>query len=378
MKKVRVVMVTGASLPTLDAVVHYTSNLLHEMRRLRPQWEWIWLCRRAHWYHCPIVSRDGVRLVRPNHTWSSRDKRFAAAATRYLRPDIVHIQEQIHSFHETNAAVAIANATPARVVTTMHEFHIELPSVRYTIDTVNCSDYLIANDTRTWERCLEQAGRTPDVRGWSPANIEPVERVAEAASSSSLITTFGVMNRIKSFEPVLQALIDLRTLRSDLQWQLVGPIQHDLERYYRQVLAESWINFTGRVGRDAVRTALSNTRVMVLPYNDGASTRRTSLQTSWAFGLPIVTTWPDADEPAIVDGYNCLLVRSGESEEWKDAIGRVLDDPGLAQRLREGARATARKFSWDNLARLNLDAYDCVLRRDFSRDPRSVTAAVHQ
>jgi glycosyltransferase involved in cell wall biosynthesis len=378
MKKVRVVMVTGASLPTFDAVVHYTSNLLHELRRLRPQWEWIWLCRRAHWYHCPIVTREGVRLVRPNHTWSPRDKRLAAAATRYLRPDIVHIQEQIHSFHETDAAVAIANATPARVVTTLHEFHIELPSVRHTIDTVSRSDYLIANDTRTWERCREQTGRTPDARGWSPANIEPAEKLAEAASSSSLITTFGVMNQIKSFEPLLQALTDLRTSRSDLQWQLVGPIQQDLEPYYRQLLAASWINFTGRVGRDAVRTALSKTGVMVLPYNDGASTRRGSLQASWAFGLPTVTTLPDAAEPTIVDGYNCLLVRSGEPQEWKEAIARVLGDPGLAQRLREGARATAHKFSWDNLARINLEAYDSVLRLDLPRDSRSVAAAVHQ
>ena len=370
MKKVRVVMVTGASLPTFDAVVHYTSNLLHELRKLRPQWEWIWLCRRAHWYHCPIVMREGVRLVRPNHTWSNRDKRFATATTRYLRPDIVHIQEQIHSFHETDAAVAIANATRARVVTTLHEFHIELPSVRHTIDTVKRSDYLIANDTRTWERCREQTGRTPDARGWSPANIEPVEKVAEAASSSSLITTFGVMNQIKSFEPVLQALMDLRTSRSDLQWQLVGPIQRDLEPYYRQLLAASWINFTGRVGRDSVRTVLSKTGVMVLPYSDGASTRRGSLQASWAFGLPTVTTLPDAAEPTIVDGYNCLLVRSGEPQEWKDAIARVLGDPDLARRLREGARATAHEFSWDNLARLNLEAYDSVLRRDLARFPQ--------
>ena len=378
MKKVRVVMVTGASLPTFDAVVHHTSDLLHELRSLRPQWEWIWLCRRARWYHCPIVDRDGVRLVRPNHTWSARDIRFAAAATRYLSPDIVHIQEQIHSFHETDAAVAIANSTQARVVTTLHEFHIELPSVRHTIDIVKRSDYLIANDSRTWDRCREQTGRTPDARGWSPANIAPVEGAADVATSPSLMTTFGVMNRIKLFEPVFQALTDLRTSRSDLRWQLVGPIQHGLEPYYRQLLAAQWVTLTGELGRDAVRSALSRTEVMILPYNDGASTRRTSLQASWAFGLPIVTTAPDADEPAIIDGYNCLLVRSGQAHEWKEAIGRLLREPGLTKRLREGARATAQKFSWSNLAKLNLDVYDSMLRRDLANDSRGTAAAVRQ
>ncbi len=377
MKKVRVVMMTGASLPTFDAVVHYTSSLLHELQRLRPQWEWIWLCRRAHWYHCPIVTRDGIRLVRPNHTWSARDKRLAVAATRYLSPDIVHIQEQIHSFHETDAAVAIANATRARVVTTLHEFHIELASVRYTIDTVKRSDYLIVNDSRTWNRCREQTGRIPDARGWSPANIEPVDQAAEIASSPSLITTFGVLNRIKLFEPVFEALTALRRLRSDLRWQLVGPIQLDLERYYPQLRSAPWITFTGQLGRDAVRSALTRTAVMTLPYNDGASTRRGSLQASWAFGLPIVTTAPDANEPSIVDGYNCLLVRSGDPQEWKEAIGRVLSEPDLARRLREGALATARKFSWGNLAGLNLEAYDSLLlRHNSSRDSGGAATAV--
>jgi glycosyltransferase involved in cell wall biosynthesis len=378
MKKVRILMVTGASLPTLDAIAHYTSNLLHELRNLRPQWEWIWLCRRARWYHCPIVTRDGVRLVRPNHTWSARDRRLAAVATRYLSPDIVHIQEQIHSFHETDAAVAIANSTQARVVTTLHEFHIELPSVRHTIDTIKRSDYVIANDSRTWDRCLEQTARAPDARAWSPANIEPVEREAKLDSSSGLITTFGVINRGKSFESVFQALSDLRASRSDLRWQLVGLIQPELERYYRQLLAAKWVTLTGKLGRDAVRSALSRTEVMILPYNDGASSRRTSLQASWAFGLPIVTTAPDADEPSIIDGYNCLLVRSGRPQEWKEAIGRVLREPELVKRLREGARATAQKFSWGNLAKLNIEAYDSLLRRDLSQDSRVAAAAVQQ
>src|SRR5208282_4924854 len=345
---------------------------------LRPQWEWIWLCRRARWYHCPIVTRDGVRLVRPNHTWSARDIWLAAGAARYLSPDIVHIQEQIHSFHETDAAVAIANSTQARVVTTLHEFHVELPSARHTRDTVKRSDYVIANDSRTWDRCREQTGRTSDARGWSPANIMPVEGAADLASSPCLMTTFGVMNRIKSFEPVFQALTDLRTSRSDLRWQLVGPMQHDLERSYRQLLAAQWVTFTGKLGRDAVRSALSRTQVMILPYSDGASTRRTSLQTSWAFGLPIVTTAPDADEPAIIDGYNCLLVRSGKPQEWKEAIGRLLGEPELAKRLRQGARATAQKFSWGNLAKLNVEAYDSVLRRDLFHDSRGTATAVRQ
>jgi glycosyltransferase involved in cell wall biosynthesis len=363
MKKVRVLMVTGSSLPAFDAVVHYTSNLLHELRSLRPDWEWIWLCRRTKWYHCPIVTRDGVRLVRPDHTWSARGRRFAALATRYLSPDIVHIQEQIHSFHETDAAVAIANSSRNGIVTTLHEFHVELPSVRHTIDTVKRSDYIIANDARTRDRCIEQTGRIPDARGWSPASIAPLEDAAESAGAPGLVTTFGVINRIKLFEPVFQALAELRTLGSDLRWQLVGPIQHDLRQYYRRLLAADWVTFTGTLGRDALRNALSRTAIMILPYKDGASTRRTSLQTSWAFGLPIVTTAPDADEPAIIDGYNCILVRSGSPQEWKDAIARLLGDREMRMRLREGSRATAQKFSWGNLAGLNFAAYDAVLER---------------
>ena len=69
---------------------------------------------------------------------------------------------------------------------------------------------------------------------------------------------------------------------------------------------------------------------------DGASLRRTTLHAAWAFGIPAITTPPPCDEPAIVDGENCLLVREPTPACWADAIARVLDDPALEARLSEG------------------------------------------
>src|SRR5262249_34548926 len=122
-------MVSGNAPPVLDGVGDCTDRLLAELARQRPRWRWLWLCRRPRWFHAPLARRGGVTVLRPCHSWSPRGRALAAAVARAARPDLVHVQEQIHSFHETDAAVRLAGAAAAAgaaVVTTLHEYHVEL------------------------------------------------------------------------------------------------------------------------------------------------------------------------------------------------------------------------------------------------------------
>ena len=102
---------------------------------------------------------------------------------------------------------------------------------------------------------------------------------------------------------------------------------------------------------------------MPLPFADGASLRRTTLQAAWAFGLPVVTTPPDRPTDAIADGENCVLVREPTPEAWAEALGRVLTDHALAGRLRAGSLAAAERFSWARLAAAHVEIYEGLLAR---------------
>jgi glycosyltransferase involved in cell wall biosynthesis len=358
-------MVSGHAPPVLDGVGDYAAALTAELARQRPSWRWTILTRRPGWRAWPIAFGPGYRIVRPNRTWSERGCRRACDTLRRLAPDIVHIQDQIHSYFETDAAPRLAASAGCPVVTTLHEYHVELPSVVHTDDLVRGSTALIANDARNAERCLERTGRDP-ARWWSGSTVAPPGQGESIAREDDLVTTFGFLSALKSVDDPLAALKRLRERGRPLRWRIVGPFHPERNPAHSrlaQVTEPGQVEFTGAVpGRGPrLRRLLAPSRVMLLPYADGASLRRTTLHVAWAFGIPVITTPPPCAEPAIVDGENCLLVSEQTPEAWESALERLLSDPDLEARLSAGGLRSAETFGWPALARRHLDLYDRLL-----------------
>ena len=363
----RVLMVSGASPPLIDGVGDYTSRLLEALARRRPGWRWRWLARRPRWFHPPLTIQGGLLLIWPGVGWTPATIDRAERWVRRLRPDLLHVQDQIHSYYETDAAPRLAAAAGCPVVTTLHEYHVELPSVGRTTELVGLSSAVLANDARTAARCLDQSGRAVDRVLWSPSNI-PVpasrERIAPVAG---LVVTFGLLGAIKAVDRVHAGLALLREHRTELRWRIVGPFdpaRDPLHAELARAMPEPWVEFTGGFPRpDDPRLGrlLAEASVMALPFADGASPRRTTLQAAWALGLPVVTTPPPMAEPSIIDGENCLLVREPTAEAWSAAFARILDDPALEARLRAGSLAAADRASWARLADAHLGIYETLL-----------------
>jgi len=279
------------------------------------------------------------------------------------RPRIVHIQDEIHSFHETAAAVELATHAKrvgAGVVVTLHEYHTEKPSVKYTDQLVSLADAVIVQDARNAQRCTDRTGQVPAAMGWSPANIEPPP--THVPQVPGRLVTFGLISPGKGFELVYEALKQMRTSRPYLTWYIMGPFdpaQNDYHRDLKRQFTEPWVVFTGGGAKElnelGFRSTLASASLMVLPFSDGASPRRTTLQAAWAFGLPTVTTAPEVNEPEIRDGENCLLVPGGSTSAsdqlrgWTSAIAQLLDDAALREHLSAGSRVAARVHSWRRL-----------------------------
>jgi hypothetical protein len=75
-----------------------------------------------------------------------------------------------------------------------------------------------------------------------------------------------------------------------------------------------------------------------------------------ASGAPVVSTGNVGVLEYARDGDNALVVPIGDVEAMCAALGRVLDEPDLAARLREGGARTARSFTWTRII-AELDAY---------------------
>ena len=367
MRRRKLLMVSGNGPPIICGIGDYTANLLQTFQYLRPEWDWTWLCRRSRWFNAPISSDRGLRMIRASHTWNPLGRELTTAIVRLVKPDLIHIQDQIHSYFETDAAVEIAKAAKCPVVVTLHEFHHELPSVRHTVQLVKAADAVISNDARTSKRCREYTGRVPDLQGWSPANVLPLRSEQVIKPISGLLTTFGLISRIKQLPIVFETLQHLRQQGLDLHWRIIGPFNPANDLYHSELAQRfnvPWVEFTGGfhdIHDRRLRTFLAESDAMVLPFADGASPRRGSLQAAWAFGLPVITTPPPVKEPDIQDGINCLLVEESTPQSWGTAIERVLHDRKLREQLCAGSHAMAERFSWERLVHLHLEIFNKLL-----------------
>lgn len=107
-----------------------------------------------------------------------------------------------------------------------------------------------------------------------------------------------------------------------------------------------------QVGRQLLAADLA-----VLPFDDGAELRRSSIAVVAAAGLPLVTTRPSAAEPAFTDRHNVLLCPPRDPQSLAAAIAAVADDATLRGELRQGALALAEShFSWRRAISAMVDA----------------------
>jgi glycosyltransferase involved in cell wall biosynthesis len=183
-----------------------------------------------------------------------------------------------------------------------------------------------------------------------------------------LVVTFGFLSAIKGMTQLYLSLERARDRIPELRWRIIGPFNPDRDPHHAVLANElrgDWVEFVG--GRDpddpVLRHWLSEAAVMALPFADGASARRTSLHTAWAFGLPVVTTPPPCPDDVVRPGVNCLVAPLDRPDLWEAAVSDILTDEACARRLAEASRETAQRYGLDELVQAHLQTYDAIIDR---------------
>lgn len=350
-------MVSGEAPPIIGGVGDFTVRLLQALHTNRPDFSLRYLTRRIRWFDSPITTLGGIRTYRPVHGWTPKLNRQALRFARLLRYDILHIQEEAFSWFESDVATELAELRPGLpVVVTLHEMHHDRPSFENTLRLIARADAITANDRRTAERCERYAGRTVDRVLFSPGNIEPLADRSKPSQVPGRVCTFGLINRLKRFDILYEALRRVHAARPDLTWHIVGPFEPEKNAEHSairdQLAGAEWIRFTGSLDaeRDLPRE-LHQAQVMLLPFDDGASLRRTSLQAGWRFGLPVVTTRPPEVEPGFEEGTNVIFADRDDPDSWFKAVSRLLDSSEERARIGQGGYETSKHYTFDALAR---------------------------
>jgi glycosyltransferase involved in cell wall biosynthesis len=240
------------------------------------------------------------------------------------------------------------------------------------------ADLVIATNAQDYAELVRRMG--PERLAAVPigSNVTaPADRQAATAlpPGARRVATFGLMNAEKGILELLAAVARLVAEGRDVHLVVVGgsPGTSDPTNAADETAAvrtaaklgiSDRVHVTGFVPPEVAAAELAVADVVAQPYRDGASLRRGSLMAAWHYGAPVVTTAPAAfgHDPAPglpqIDPQAAIFVPARDDAALASALARVLDDPDLRNRLREGSLRMAEQFRWEGIA-----ARHCALYR---------------
>ena len=198
-------------------------------------------------------------------------------------------------------------------------------------------------------------------------------RSLAADDNCLLLGHFGFVRPIKGVDYLIEALSSLRSGGSDVRLVFIGARSNavdggadsryllELDERIRRLGLEDVVQSTGFLPDDEVSAWFSAVDLIVLPYTDGASFRRSSLIAALHQGCAIITTEPATAEPAFAHGKNLWLARPRSAESIENAILQLLSQPEQVTALRQGAERLSQLFDWERITRATIDFYQTCL-----------------
>jgi glycosyltransferase involved in cell wall biosynthesis len=117
------------------------------------------------------------------------------------------------------------------------------------------------------------------------------------------------------------------------------------------------VHFTGYLPAAEVSRLLQAADVAAFPFNAGVTRKSGSLLAALAAGVPVVATAPPGEVRGPTEAGGVLRVPPRDTAALSDALGRVLSDRALADRLTAAGRAAAARHSWDAIAAAHAGVY---------------------
>ena len=318
------------------------------------------------------------------------------------QPDVLHIQYQAAAFDLGGWVNWLPwflkkRGVVTRIVTTFHDLRVPyifpkagsfrrrsmLALARYS-DAVICTN---REDLAQLSMANSQAqiSSTPLLR-LIPlgSNVEPQppagfnrdmwRRKYEAGDNTLLMAYFGFLNESKGGEELIEALALLRQQGLDVRLLLIGgdlghadptnvAYAEQVQALIDQLQLADFVYRTGYTGLPEVSANLLAADMVVMPYRDGVSFRRTTLIAALRHGCPVVSTHP-ADHgtvPEIQPGENMLLVPSRDPATLAQTVAMLAGNGALRAKLSQGAARLGQMFEWDKIARDTAELYQTIM-----------------
>ena len=181
-------------------------------------------------------------------------------------------------------------------------------------------------------------------------NIEEFDRVA-SDDEDPFVLYVGRIHYRKGVSDFLEAAERIARAH-DVKFKLVGqgPLEEKMQQKAHDLGIADRTEFLGYVDRERLLRLFDTASVYVLPsHYEGLPT---SMLEAMASRTPVVATEISGVPDVIDDGENGLLIPPREPSRIADSVARLLDDPGMRERLANAGRETVeREYTWESIGR---------------------------
>lgn len=365
-RRLRVAFISASYPPRVCGIGDYTALLASALREQSADAE-VW----TGWAETEAVPGI-VQPVVPG--WDLAGIWMLAAELVRARPDIVHLQYE-RGLYEQKPAICLHLPRLLRragipLVTTFHSLDgprgwgrahraALLPLLWGSRSIVVCS-----------QRQLRALNRLPGGIGAKTtlipvgSTIPVVHRRAmdsERPPGPLRLVYFGFLWQGRNIELLLQALRAVIDNGREAVLEIVGderdPAYHaTLDRQARDMGIADRVRFHGALPAIEVSRILASADLVLLPFETGVSTGRSTLAAALAHAAPVITlAVPDNLSPLFADRENMRFTPVGEPDAFITTVREAAADPALRTRLSIGASRLAESFTWPNIARQTLD-----------------------
>ncbi len=371
----RIGMITGEYPPLQGGVGAYTRILAAELA--------------AQGHDLFVLSRAGTTSDNPRVNLSASIDGWGVgsllAARRWASDcllDVVNIQYQTAAYRMSPFIHFLPDVLrPIPVVTTFHD--LRYPYLFPKAGTLR--DWIVMRLARASAGVIatnhEDAAQLSDLcmalipigSNIRANDTDPADRQRIGASAADfLIANFGLINRSKGIDTLIESLAWLRADGIPARLVLIGGVAgssdptnaafiEEIDRLIERYDLTHFVHKTGYLDDAGVSGWLRAADAVALPFNDGASFRRGSLMAAIQHGCAIATTQPRVEIPAFADGENLLLIPPSDPAALADALRRLYESPETRAHLQRGAADLAHQFDWTEIARATVAFYEHAL-----------------
>ncbi len=333
--------------------------------------------RRAEWLLRAQLRADlalwGADVIHAHNTYPSGGVAVAAGQQLGIPVVVTPHGEDIHTIPEIG-----------------HGLRLDAGLARQIERTVRSADAVTAISASVREALLD-AGAAP-AQIWPIANGTDCRRFESTAAGevrkrygipadAALILTVGSYVRRRGQEELISAVAGLRRTHPRVHLVIAGRGAAALEPHIGQSGASTFTTLTGSIDHPAVSgTARDDLAALYRSADvyvsagmaEGAEGLSLALLDAMAAGRAIVATNISGNRDVLEPERSALMVPPGDVEGLRSALGRLLDDAGLAARLGAAARRRVEPYDWTVIAQEYVNCYrDAIARVD---DPRRAMA----